>query len=155
MSRTIRVVSTLAAASLLVVATACKKKETPPPAEPAATTPAPPAPLAVVSIDLGKAIGPDKKVTAAVGVFGVRDTIYASVGTDGAGENAAIGAKWSFVKADGSTLPVNESSQTISASGPTATEFHISKASAWPKGKYRVDVSLNGVAAGAREFEIQ
>jgi hypothetical protein len=155
MLRTIRVASTLAVAGLLVVATSCKKKETPPPAEPAATTPAPPAPLSVVSIDLGKAVGADKKVMAVLGVFAVRDTIYASVGTDGAATNATIAAKWSYVKQDGSTVPVNESSQTITASGPAATEFHIAKASSWPKGKYRVEVLLNGASAGTREFEIQ
>jgi hypothetical protein len=152
MHRTIRVASILAVAGLLVVATSCKKKEAAPPAETAAMTPAP---LSVVSIDLGKAVGMDKKVTAALGVFAVRDTIYASVATDGAGENATIAAKWSYVKQDGSTVPVNESSQTISASGPAATEFHIAKASSWPKGKYRVEVLLNGAPAGTREFDVQ
>jgi hypothetical protein len=155
MYRTIRVASILAVAGLLIVATSCKKKEAAPPAETAAMPPAPPAPLSVVSIDLGKAVGPDKKVTAVLGVFAMRDTIYASVATDGAGENATIAAKWSYVKQDGSTVPVNESSQTISAAGPAATEFHIAKASSWPKGKYRVEVLLNGASAGTREFEVQ
>lgn len=152
MHRTIRVASILAVAGLLVVATSCKKKEAAPPAETAAMTPAP---LSVVSIDLGKAVGLDKKVTAIQGVFAVSDTIYASVTTDGAGESTTIAAKWSYVKQDGSTVPVNESSQTISASGPAATEFHIAKASSWPKGKYRVEVLLNGASAGTREFEVQ
>lgn len=152
MHRTIRVASILAVAGLLVVATSCKKKEAAPPAETAAMAPAP---LSVVSIDLGKAVALDKKVTAIQSVFAVRDTIYASVTTDGAGENATIAAKWSYVKQDGSTVPVNESSQTISASGPAATEFHIAKASSWPKGKYRVEVLLNGAPAGTREFEVQ
>lgn len=152
MHRTIRVASILAVAGLLVVATSCKKKEAAPPAETAAMAPAP---LSVVSIDLGKAVALDKKVTAIQSVFAVRDTIYASVTTDGAGENATIAAKWSYVKQDGSTVPVNESSQTISASGPAATEFHIAKGSSWPKGKYRVEVLLNGAPAGTREFEVQ
>jgi hypothetical protein len=145
---------TLALAGLVVLVPSCKKKEAPP-AEPAATQPAPPAPLAVVSVDLGKAVMADKMISAPATVFGVRDTIYASVSTSGVGENATIAARWTFVKQDGSTVPVNESSQTISTSGPAATEFHIAKASPWPKGRYAVEILLNGATAGKREFEVQ
>lgn len=143
-------------AALLVLSagtSACAKKEAPAP--PAEQPPPPPVPLAVVSVDLGKAVGADKKVTAAIATFGVRDTIYASVSTSGSGENASIGAKWSFVKANGSLIAVNETSQTITATGPAATEFHIAKATAWPKGKYKVEITLNGSVAGSREFDVQ
>jgi hypothetical protein len=148
-----------ALATALVAATTlllggCGKKEAPPPPEPPAAAPAP-APLAVASVDLGKAIGGDNTVTAALASFGQRDTIYASVSTTGVGSNAAIGAKWTFVKADGSEVAVNETSQTISPTGPVATEFHISKASPWPKGKYRVAITLNGAPAGTKDFEVQ
>lgn len=136
---------------------ACGKKEAPKPAEPpAAVQPAPPpAPLAVASIDLGKSVDSMKKVTATAATFGVKDTIYASVSTTGVGSNATIGAKWSFVKKDGSLVPVNESSQTITTTGPSATEFHIAKATAWPKGNYRVEVTLNGTSAGTKDFAVQ
>jgi hypothetical protein len=154
MMLTPRAASTLALSALLLAASGCKK-EVPKPAETPATQPAPPAPLAVASIDLGKAIGPDKKVVSVSTAFGARDTIYASVSTSGNGENATLGAKWTFVKADGSTIPVNESSQTITTTGPATTEFHITKASPWPKGKYRVEVLLNGAPAGTREFDVQ
>ena len=146
--------ATAALLALSLGASACAKKEAPaPPAEQPA--PPPPAPLAVVSVDLGKAVGADKKVTAVTATFGVRDTIYASVNTSGAGANAPIGAKWSFVKSDGSLIAVNETSQTISASGPSATEFHIAKATPWPKGKYKVEITLNGAVAGSQEFQVQ
>jgi len=139
--------------ALLVLSVACAKKEAPkPPEAPAATAPAP---LAVGSIDLGKAIGPDRKVIAASTAFGTRDTIYASVGTTGVGNTASIGAKWTYLKAAGGEIPVNESSQTITTIGPDVIEFHISKASAWPKGKYKVEIQLNGASAGSRDFEIQ
>ena len=133
----------------------CAKKEAPKPAEPPAAAPAPPAPLAVGSIDLGKAIGADNTISAPMTSFGTRDTIYASVGTTGVGSNATIGAKWTFVKADGGEVAVNETSQTISPTGPVATEFHITKASAWPKGKYKVEILLNGASAGTREFQVE
>ena len=34
-------------------------------------------------------------------------------------------------------------------------EFHIQKASAWPKGKYKVEVSLNGAVADSDDFEVK
>lgn len=136
---------------------ACGKKEAPKPAEtPAAVQPAPPpAPLAVATIDLGKSVDSSRKVASSTTTFGVRDTIYASVGTTGVGSNATIGAKWSFVKKDSSLVAVNESSQTITTTGPVATEFHIAKATAWPKGNYRVEVTLNGASAGTKDFTVQ
>jgi len=151
-----------ALATALVVCTAltlgaCKKQAPPPVEQPAAqpAPPPPPPPLAVASVDLGKAVDAANKVAAPLASFGVRDTIYASVSTTGAGTSATIGAKWTFVKADGKELPVNETSQTISPTGPVATEFHIIKASAWPKGKYKVEITLNGVSAGTKEFEVK
>jgi hypothetical protein len=146
-----------AALCLLVAAalttSGCGKKEAPKPAE--APAPAQPAPLAVATIDLGKAIGADRKVTAAAAAFGVHDTIYASVSTTGAGTNATLGAKWSFVKADGSLIDVNTTSQSISPTGPVATEFHITNGKPWPKGKYRVEIQLNGASAGTKDFDVQ
>jgi hypothetical protein len=144
-------------AAFALASTGCGKKEAPKPAEPPATAqPAPPpAPIAVASIDLGRSVDSAKKVAASTATFGVKDTIYASVSTTGVGSNATIGAKWSFVKKDSSLVAVNESSQTITTSGPSATEFHITKATAWPKGKYRVEITLNGASAGTRDFDVQ
>jgi hypothetical protein len=152
-----RAATTLALSALLLATLGCTKREAAKPPETPAAQPAPPppAPLAVASIDLGKAIGADKKVAAPTATFAARDTIYASVSTTGVGENATIGAKWTYVKADGSGTSVNESSQTITTTGPSATEFHITKASPWPKGKYRVEVLLNGASAGTKDFEVQ
>ncbi len=75
----------------------CKKKEPPPPPEAAAPAPAPAPPaFAVQGVELGKSIDADKKVTAPSTTFGRRDTIYASVATEGAAPSKAISAKWTF-----------------------------------------------------------
>ncbi|MFN8653615.1 MAG: hypothetical protein U0133_17050 [Gemmatimonadales bacterium] len=148
-----------AAVTAGLVLTACGKKPAPvPPAETPAATPAPPPappPLAVASIDLGKTVDTSNKVTAPLTTFGVHDTIYASVNTTGVGSNATLAAKWTFVKAAGGEVPVNESSLTISPTGPIASKFQITKKTPWPKGKYKVEVSLNGTSAGVKEFEVQ
>jgi len=109
------------------------------------------APLRVSDIQTGKAVGSDNKIGDQTTSFAVRDTMYVSVITDGAAKDAKLAAKWTF---NGKT--VSEDSQTISPTGgTTATEFHISKKTAWPKGKYTVDVSLNGVSAGTKDLEVK
>ena len=109
------------------------------------------APLRVSDIQTGKAVGSDNKIGDQTTSFAVRDTMYVSVITDGAAKDAKLAAKWAF---NGKT--VSEDSQTISPTGgTTATEFHISKKTAWPKGKYTVDVSLNGASAGTKDLEVK
>jgi hypothetical protein len=130
---------------------ACKKKEAPaPPAEAAAPAPAPPA-FAVLGIDVGKGIGADKKVTAPATTFGRRDTIYASVATEGAAPSKTISAKWTYQ--DGQV--VKEQAETIAPTGPAATEFHISKPKPWPVGKYKVEIVVDGAPAGSKDFEVK
>ena len=141
--------STTVVAAALVAASACKKA--PPPAEPAPPPPPPAEPLAVSSLDLGKAIGPDKKVTDSKSDFGPRDTIYAAVGTTGASTGSTLTAKWTFQTGQ----VVDSTSQSIAPAGPATTEFHIMKKTAWPVGKYKVTVMLNGAPAKDKDFEIK
>jgi hypothetical protein len=140
--------------ALAVIAVpACKKKEAPPPpAESAAPAPAPvAAEFAVQSIDLGKGIGTDKRVTTPTTTFGRRDTIYVSVATEGAAPSKTVAAKWTFQNGK----VVKEQSEAIAPSGPAATEFHIAKASPWPVGKYKVEITVDGTSAGSKDFEIK
>jgi hypothetical protein len=109
-------------------------------------------PIRVSDIQVGKSIGTDMKVANQSTDFGVRDTMYVAVITDGAAKDAKISTKWMF----NGTRVVNESSKTISPTGGTnATEFHIDKKTAWPKGKYTVEVILNGVSAGTKDLEVK
>ena len=132
---------------------ACKKKEAPaPPAEAATPAPAPAPPaFAVQTIEVGKGIGADKRVTAPTASFGRRDTIYVSVATEGAAPSKSISAKWTFQ--DGQV--VKEQSEAIAPTGPAATEFHISKPKPWPVGKYKVEIAVDGAAAGSKDFEVK
>ncbi|MGH7674973.1 MAG: hypothetical protein ACREMV_06850, partial [Gemmatimonadales bacterium] len=107
--------------------------------------------LAVSTIQLGKQLGTDKNVVQAITVFGATDTIYAAVATTGMAPSATLTARWTYE--DGQL--VSESSQVIAPSGPAVTEFHIAKPSAWPTGKYRVAVTLDGVEVGTKEFEVR
>src|SRR5258708_1026332 len=109
----------------------CKKKEEAPPPEvtPAAVeTPAPtPAavPFKVTSIDVGKAIGPDSKVTEPATTFGPKDTIYAVVSSEGTGPDVKLTSKWTFGAKD---QAVGTEDKKVTPNGSAgATEFHASK----------------------------
>ena len=138
---------------------ACKKtppaeESTPPaPVETQASEPTPAdVPFKVTVIQLGKAIGSDKKISEPATTFGPQDTIYASVDSEGASPSVTLKARWTY--GDAGQL-VNESEQAIAPTGPATTEFHISKASGWPAGKYKVEIWVDGSSAGTQEFEVK
>ena len=135
---------------------ACGKKETPPPAAALATQvtqPAAPAEASVSVVNLGNAIGADKRVTAPSSSFAPKDTIYASVETQGSG-NLALKAKWSFLKG-GVTAPVKEDSMTIVSSGPAVNEFHVSMPTGWPAGDYQVEIFANDKSASVSKYTVK
>jgi len=121
-----------------------------PAAAPIAPAPAPQAAFQVSRIDLGTAVGADKKVAAPTTTFKPGDTIYVAVQSTGAAPSVALTAKWTYQ--DGQT--VNESTQTIAPTGPAVTEFHIAKPDGWPAGKYKVEVTANGKPGGTVAFTV-
>lgn len=138
---------------------ACKKTPPPPPpetAQPAETSaPAPvpaPVPFKVTALHLGRAIGADKKISDPATSFAPKDTIYASVDSEGAAASAELKARWTF---GDKGIKVDESTQTIAPTGPAVTEFHIAKPSGWPAGKYKVEIWANGISAATQDFEVK
>lgn len=120
----------------------------------ASTTAAIPAdmPLELTDLEIGKGLNADLTLKQKTQEFGVRDTIYFVVITEGSSPAAKIDAKWTFKPAQ----TVNESSQNIKQTGGVARhEFHIAKASPWPKGDYKVEVFLDGIDRGTQDFTIK
>jgi len=144
------VVSTALGVALIAMVGCAKPKtaEMPPPAAPA------PEPVAfkVSGLELGRQIDASKKVVTPMDTFGPKDTIYVSVSTEGTTPSAKLSARWTYGAAG---QVVNEMSETIAPTGPAATEFHITKPSGWPKGRYKVEVSVDGTPAGSKEFEVK
>ena len=109
-------------------------------------------PVRVSDIQVGKSVGTDKKVGDQMTSFGVRDTMYVAVITEGAAKDAKITTKWTY---NGKQV-VKELNETVSTTGGEAvTDFHVEKKTAWPKGKYQVEVLLNGVSAGTKDLEVK
>lgn len=135
----------------------CKKKEeavvVPPPvvAEPAPVVAAP-APVVATGVTVGNMAAADKSV-AAVSTFGAKDKIIVSVKTDAATQaNAAIDAKLTFQ--DGQVA--GQQAVTVAAEDAGTTNVTFSNANPWPVGKYKVDVTVNGQAAGmTQEIEVK
>ncbi|HEY5970817.1 MAG TPA: hypothetical protein VIT22_02405 [Pseudoxanthomonas sp.] len=140
----------------------CKKKEEAVVAPPVVTEPAPapvpaepapaPAPVAATSVTVGNTAAADKSV-APVTTFGTKDKIIVSVKTDAAtAANAAIDAKLTYQ--DGQVAGQQTANVKAEDAGTTNVEF--TNANPWPAGKYKVDVTVNGTAAGmTQEIEVK
>jgi len=126
----------------------CQKKSEEPP--PVAETPRP-TPFRITSVDLGKRLDADKKVIEPSAIFGTRDTIYVSIGSEGTASSVTLRALWMFE--DGQK--VADDAQGLAPTGPAQTEFHIMKATAWPKGKYTVEVFSDTTSFTKKEFMVQ
>jgi hypothetical protein len=111
---------------------------------PASTT------VQVADVTVGRGVAGDKRVANQTDTFAARDTIYASVHTTGAAPNTNLTARWTFQ--DGQV--VDERTETISPSGDAYTEFHISKPSGWPAGRYTLHVLVNGQESQTKDFTV-
>jgi len=141
----------LGALSLAATVYACKKQEPANGANPPDTVAAAPAKDSVTAIQVGRHVGPDKRVTDSTTTFGAKDTMFVAVTTMGTESNAALGARWTK-DAD----LISEMNGTVTAAGtPTVTVFHVEHTKGWPSGKYRVEIFLDGMSVGTRDLTVK
>ncbi|MGQ0712766.1 MAG: hypothetical protein ACT4PJ_03420 [Gemmatimonadaceae bacterium] len=107
-------------------------------------------PLRVVDIETGRAIGPDNRVVESTDEFRSNDTIYVSVILLGSADAATLIARWT----EESGKLLDETVRTVSPSGETITEFHLVQPTGWVKGRYWVEILLDGAPVGRKEFEV-
>jgi hypothetical protein len=112
---------------------------------------APVAGVEVTEVRLGRSVTPDRRVAAEADRFGTRDSIYASVATQGSANNVTLTARWTYQ--DGQV--VDESRETISPTGPTNTTFHVFNPNGWPAGNYRIEILINERQAETRQFTVR
>ncbi len=104
----------------------------------------------VADVTLGRSVSADKRVADQTDTFSPSDTIFASVHTTGSAQTN-LAARWTFQ--DGQV--VNERTESIAPSGDAYTEFHISKPSGWPAGKYTLHVLVNGQEVQTKDFTVK
>jgi len=145
---------------LLVIAItlhACGGSDSPPATTPEAaasapaTSPPPTTAFRLVAIDLGKALGADKRIAEPSTVFAPTDVVFAVVSTDGSGPSVRLRAAWTY---PGGRLNV-ASERQIEPSGPTATEFRLSDPSGLPAGQYTLEIAANGQSLGVKQFTVE
>jgi hypothetical protein len=150
----------VAGLALAIGFVACKRAEqpAPPPAAPPVVeapkpaAPPAPAPFQVTGVEVGNAVGADKKVTAPSAMLAPGDTFYASIATTGTAPSVTLTARWSHIDSD---QVIQEDTLTIAPNGPANSEFHVSKPDGWPAGRYKVEILANGAPAGVKEFSVQ
>lgn len=141
----------------------CKKKEEPAPMPPVAgeIAPMPQATAAMATasvngIDLGNAVGADMRVTVPMTTFAPTDTIHAAVITGTSDPAASIasklGARWIHID---SNQTVHEESKDMVLAGDGVTDFQISRPDAWPTGRYKVEIMMDGAVVQTREFAVE
>ena len=129
----------------------CKKEQPPPTqAPPGSPTPSVTA-VRVTEVQLGKAVGADKRVENPTESFNTKDVIFASVVTEGTAPSAELTARWTYQ--DGQV--VNETKRAIAPTAKEITEFSIQKPDGWPAGQYTVAILLDGKPVESKTFKVQ
>ena len=105
-------------------------------------------PLHVRTIQVGKTLNSDNSVGTITSQFKPTDTIYVSVLTDATG-TGTITARWTYAG-----RPVSEEMKMVSYKGAAATQFHIQSSGGFPAGDYKVEILLDGMSVGQREFKV-
>jgi len=108
----------------------------------------PDAPLRVGTIQLGRSLNPDNSVANHTTQFKPDDPFYVSILTPEAG-SGTIGVRWTY----GGRV-IDEPKKDVSYNSDAATEFHLINPGGFPAGDYKVEIFLDGEAAGSRSFRV-
>lgn len=105
----------------------------------------------VANVMIGKRLGPENRIAEPTFQFAPQDTVFVSVGVQGAPAAGNLSARW--LAQTGKTL---DSTSTAIAAGDTANkEFHLAQAKGWQPGTYLVTVYLNGDSVEAKTFAVR
>jgi hypothetical protein len=113
-------------------------------------TEAPAAAVIVSAIDVGRGVGPDKRIDRTADPFYPEDAVYVSVSTVGA---ASVSLRARFIL-HGERV-IHEDGLQITPDGLAVSEFHVQNPAGWPEGTHRVDVYLDGRLQGSRPFTVK
>lgn len=105
-------------------------------------------PITVGTIQLGRSLNADNSIAFQTSTFTPKETVYVAVLNPARGYGT-IGVKWYF-----GTQLLSERSKQVSFKGAGATEFNLQSASGFPLGDYSVEVFLDGVSVGRRNFDV-
>jgi hypothetical protein len=108
-------------------------------------------PLRVVNVMIGKRLGSENRMAEPTFQFAPGDTVYVSLGVEGAPADAQLSARW--LAQTGKTL--DSTSQPIHANEQGNKEFHLAPEKGWVPGTYLVTLYLNGDSVEAKTFAVK
>ena len=109
--------------------------------------------IKVAAVTIGSRVDAAHAISKEQRQFAPEDKdIYASVATTGTTDSATLNAKWSYVEGQDETF--TSTTESIATDGPAITTFKVQNPNAWPKGKYRVVISLNGKPVVSENFQV-
>lgn len=107
--------------------------------------------LRVANVMIGKRLGSENRIAEPTFQFAPQDTVFVSVGLQGAPTDAQLSARW--LAQTGKTL--DSTTQPISAGEHGNKEFHLAQEKGWAPGTYLVTLFLNGDSAEAKTFAVR
>ena len=102
-------------------------------------------------MDLGRSLNPDNTMHDGTVLFLATNEVWASVIVEGTAPKATLQARWVTEGGD----VVATSTQEITPKGRTVVGFHAAPPGGWKLGRYRVEILLNDVAAGSKDFKVK
>lgn len=106
-------------------------------------------PLTLTNIQVGRSLNQDGSIASITTLFKPSETIYVAVQT-GAGKGV-IGVRWKF----GNKVVAEPTKPVDYSTGPRSTEFHLQNSGGFPPGDYSVDILIDGVQVGSRNFKVE
>ena len=100
---------------------------------------------------IGKKLGPENRIAEPTFQFAPEDTVFVSVGIQGAPAEGNLSARW--LAQTGKTL--DSTGTSIAAGDTTNKEFHLAPPKGWQQGTYLVTLYLNGDSVQAKTFAVR
>jgi hypothetical protein len=96
----------------------------------------------------------DNEGTQPTTTFSANDTFFCNVDLANAPSDTKVKAVWTAVQVQGAD-PNTKLDETELQSGDGTLHFKLSNNTAWPAGKYKVDLYLNDKLAQTIDFQVQ
>jgi hypothetical protein len=108
-------------------------------------------PQRVANVMIGKRLGPQNRIAEPTFQFQPQDTVYVSMGVQGAPAEGKLGTRW--LAQTGKTL--DSTSQPIVVGDSANKEFHLAQENGWKPGNYLVTILLNGDSVDSKTFAVR
>lgn len=105
----------------------------------------------VANVMIGKRLGSENRIAEPTFQFAPEDTVFLSVGVQGAPADAKLASRW--LAQTGKTL--DSTSQPIAVGDSGNKEFHLAQEKGWQPGTYLVTLYLNDDSVDAKTFAVR